>query len=148
MFAPLLAKAQRRATANPVSEMMRQSSTLAARSLGNDLGSEVTPMERAARGASRNVAWDFSKIHVFPANRDHQLIPKQPKLIIGSTTDPLEREADNVANQVMCMPASPVSVSPGHLENSFSLSPTPSTNLGQLQKRHVATSGVVLTLPD
>jgi hypothetical protein len=64
MFAPLLAKAQRRATANPVSEMMRQSSTLAARSLGSDLGSEVTPMERAARGATRNVARDFSKIHI------------------------------------------------------------------------------------
>jgi Domain of unknown function (DUF4157) len=112
MFAPLLAKAQRRAMANPVSEMMRQSSPLVARSLGNDLGSEVTPMERAARGATRNVAWDFSKIHVFPANRDHQLIPMQPKLIIGSATDPLEREADNVANQVMCMPVSSVSVSP------------------------------------
>jgi hypothetical protein len=50
MFAPLLAKAQRqrRATANPVSEMMRQSSTLAARSLGSDLGSEVTA--RCERG--------------------------------------------------------------------------------------------------
>ena len=97
MFAPLLAKAQRqrRATANPVSEMMRQSSTLAARSLGSDLGSEVTPMGKAARGATRNVAWDFSKINVFPANRDHQLIRMQPKLIIGSATDPLEREADS-----------------------------------------------------
>jgi hypothetical protein len=90
MFAPLLAKAQRqrRATANPVSEMMRQSSTLAARSLGSDLGSEVTPMERAARDATRSVAWDFIKIQVFPANGSHQPIPMQPKLIIGSATDP------------------------------------------------------------
>jgi hypothetical protein len=36
----------------------------------------------------------------------------QPKLIIGPATDPLEHEADNVANQVMCMPITAVSVSP------------------------------------
>jgi hypothetical protein len=96
MFAPLLAKAQRRATANPVSEMMRQSSTLAARSFGCDLGSEVTPMERAARGATRSLAWDFSKIQVFSTNGSRQRIPMQPKLIIGPATDPIEHEADNV----------------------------------------------------
>ena len=67
------------------------------------------------REAPRNVAWDFSKIPLFPPDRADRLgarllgFPRplsiiEPKLVIGEDNDPLEHEADRVAAQVMSMP--------------------------------------------
>ena len=80
----------------------------------------------AARIAGRAVmlSWDFSKIpvfspgraelfqmpHVFPAPRPG---PIQAKLIVGEVNDPLEHEADRVAEDVMSAPqAGPASAPP------------------------------------
>lgn len=83
-----------------------------------------------ARGAASGASWDFSKIAVFPPDRASHPQPSSPasatlvpsgiqaKLAIGSVDDPLEHEADCVADQVMRMPdsvsigASPPQVSP------------------------------------
>jgi outer membrane protein OmpA-like peptidoglycan-associated protein len=80
--------------------------------------------DKAARMTSRAAApsWDFSKIPVFPSGHAgrFQLAPLFPaprlpgpiqaKLKVGAVNDPLEHEADRVADQVMRMPAPEVSV--------------------------------------
>jgi Domain of unknown function (DUF4157) len=78
--------------------------------------------DKAARMAGRAEApsWDFSKIPVFPPGHAEQfrmpsLFPAprlpgtiQAKLKVGAVDDPLEQEADRVADQVMRMPAAGV----------------------------------------
>ncbi len=47
-------------------------------------------------------SWDFGEIPVFPPDRPHSLPDAiQPKLVIGGVDDPLEHEADRVADRVM-----------------------------------------------
>ena len=60
-------------------------------------------------------AWDFSQIPLFPAGsaiRDHALRPfagiVQAKLAAGNTNDPLEHEADRIAEYVLRMPAATI----------------------------------------
>jgi hypothetical protein len=52
--------------------------------------------------------WDFSRIPLYPTSAPVQRLagPIQRKLKVGAIDDPLEHEADRVAHQVMCMPAS------------------------------------------
>jgi uncharacterized protein DUF4157 len=68
------------------------------------------------------LSWSFSKISVFPADRaSGSQTPSllsappmpaiiQPKLVVGKVNDPLEHEADRIAEQVMRMPGPEVSV--------------------------------------
>jgi len=85
---------------------------------------EHHPTEAAevARETPR-AAWDFSKIPLFPPDQPNRPQVRssvsapsplagviQPKLALGEVNDPLEREADRVADQVMRMPAPGVSV--------------------------------------
>ena len=59
----------------------------------------------------RGPSWDFSKIPLFPPERADRVQPlsvrsaqpglMQPKLAIGDVNDPLEREAEKVADEVM-----------------------------------------------
>jgi hypothetical protein len=74
--------------------------------------------------APRGFKWDFSKIPIFPPDRASRpqassavaarSLPGiiQPKLAVGPVDDPLEREADRVADRVMRMPDPGLSVSP------------------------------------
>jgi Domain of unknown function (DUF4157) len=69
------------------------------------------------REAPRGVAWDFSNIPVFSPDRASRPQPSSPfaatplpgaiqaKLAVGQVNDPLEHEADRVADQVVRMPA-------------------------------------------
>jgi outer membrane protein OmpA-like peptidoglycan-associated protein len=79
-----------------------------------------------ARGATPGVSWDFSGIPIFPPDRaDRSSQPSSPlaatplpgaiqaKLIIGQVNDPLEHEADRVADQVMRMPDPNISIAVG-----------------------------------
>jgi hypothetical protein len=57
------------------------------------------------------LSWDFGKTPLFPpelASRSQGLSPRptiiQPKLVVGPANDPLEHEADRIADQVMRMP--------------------------------------------
>ena len=82
---------------------------------------ELAPEDRAAPVAPRGLSWDFSKIPIFPPDRTsrsqtalHRAVAPLPgviqaKLEIGAVDDPLEAEADCVADQVMRManPAQP-----------------------------------------
>lgn len=69
----------------------------------------------------RGVAWDFSKISVFPPDRPNRPQESSPfsrsplpaiiqrKLVVGPANDPLEHEADRIADQVMRIPSPEVS---------------------------------------
>ena len=81
---------------------------------------EVDPENMAAREAPRGVGWDFSKIPIFPSERTGGLEPTplcashlpgfiQAKLRVGAVNDPLEQEADKVADQVIRGPVAGVS---------------------------------------
>jgi hypothetical protein len=73
-------------------------------------------------GATQGVSWNFSQIPLFPPDQANRLeepfpfeaprlpIAIQPKLIVGQANDPLEYEADRVADQVMGMPDPGVSI--------------------------------------
>src|SRR5262249_9440560 len=65
------------------------------------LGDPVQVPLREAAGPS----WDFSKISIVPSN-----LRLQTKLAIGAVNDPLEQEADRVADQVMRMPDPDLSI--------------------------------------
>lgn len=82
----------------------------------NEPGAQVKD-SGAARTAAQTAApsWDFSKIPVFSPGREQPSqmpphfpaprLPIQAKLKVGAVNDPLEHEADRVADQVMRMPA-------------------------------------------
>ena len=108
MFAPLVARAQK-AVANPISGMAPQRS----RPFGDNTAANLTNGEKP-----RGVSWDLSKIAVFPPDPADAPAPTvarlpgviQPKLVVGQVDDPLEHEADRVAEQVMRDPGQAVSL--------------------------------------
>jgi hypothetical protein len=71
------------------------------------------PASLTAPGTNSRVSWDFSKVPLFPPDRaslpqarsciSALSLPNiiQPKLVVGEANDPLEHEADRVADQVM-----------------------------------------------
>ena len=70
-------------------------------------------------------SWDFAKIPIFPAVRpkpDHPAarLPGviQRKVSVGRTDDPLEHEADSVADRLMCVTTPEVSISGAPLQIS------------------------------
>ena len=75
-----------------------------------------------ARKAPSGISWDFSKSPLFPGDRTNwsqpSLLPTvkpllgaiHAKLVVGSVDDPLEREADRIADHVMRMPDPNLSV--------------------------------------
>jgi hypothetical protein len=80
---------------------------------------EAASENMTAREASRSPSWDFSKIPVFPPDQTDHSQPSSPlaattlpgaiqaKLVVEQVNDPLEHEADRVADQVMRMATPP-----------------------------------------
>jgi hypothetical protein len=90
---------------------------------GGDHEKERAPEDISAQEVPRGVAWSFSKIPLFPldrASRSQTSHPLpgiiQPKLAIGEVNDPLEHEADRVADQVMRMPDPALSIGAAPLQ--------------------------------
>jgi hypothetical protein len=79
-------------------------------------------MQMPNRATAPAVSWDFTKTPVLPPDQSNQ--PKarsplaaslllgaiQPKLVVGQINDPLEHEADRIADHVMRMPAPELSI--------------------------------------
>jgi len=77
---------------------------------------DAQSVNTTAQGATPCIFWDFGKIHVFPPDRANPRQGRsslgttavsgvmQPKLAIGRVDDPLEHEADRVAELVMRKP--------------------------------------------
>jgi hypothetical protein len=123
VFASKTAKASTKAPDSPSCKLAPHPSMLMARPLGGGATEKARMLQRliGQEGAPENMtvrspAWDFSKIPVFApdrANRPQVRSPLGPlplpsvmqaKLAIGDVNDPLEDEADRIANQVMRMP--------------------------------------------
>jgi len=80
--------------------------------LGLTAESFSTPRENTGGAHVRGPSWEFSKIPIFPPDSPavsgtspvSAPVPVQRKLAVGEVNDPLEHEADRVADQVMRMP--------------------------------------------
>jgi Domain of unknown function (DUF4157) len=85
---------------------------------GGNLSRPRQPSDKAVPG----ISWDFGAIPILPEHwaNNHQARPSlaapplQPRLVIGEVDDPLEQEADQVADQVMRMsvPEVPLATAP------------------------------------
>jgi hypothetical protein len=86
--------------------------------------------QEAGRGEAPGTSWNFSKIPVFPPDRPKGRLPgfpltapsllgvMQPKPAFGPIDDPLEHEADSIADQVMRTPDPKFSVTAASLQIS------------------------------
>ena len=104
MFGPKVAKAGTKAAETPGSVLTPPRSTLPGRH-GPEGGA---PDNTMAQKRSAGVAWDFSAIPLYPPDqairsRGSSPIVIQRRPVIGHAKDPLEHEADGIADQVMRM---------------------------------------------
>jgi hypothetical protein len=82
-------------------------------------GRDTGPAGMSAGGRSPGPSWNFCKVPVFSPGREQPFqtpphfsarrLPIQAKLKVGAVNDPLEIEADRIAEQVMRIPAPGVS---------------------------------------
>jgi Domain of unknown function (DUF4157) len=111
MFAPKITTPQTKTTARSTSSPARQRSVSLAHPPSHDVGADhdqeaASPTVRAAQPG---LSWDFGKMPIFPPHAPISVAPPlqpglQRKLVVGQVNDPLEHEADHVADQVMRMP--------------------------------------------
>jgi hypothetical protein len=129
MFAPLVAKAKSTGP-QPAKALRRslgdQASFVAPQA--SQIGDAPRRQTTASAGAGLRAAlsWDLSKISLHPSGLAEQpqtsplhwppRLPIQAKLKVGAVDDPLEHEADRVADQVMRMPAPEVAATPAPLQ--------------------------------
>ena len=121
MFGPKVAKAGTKAAReNPGGVLTPQRSTLSGR-YGPEGGA---PDNTMGQKRSAGTAWDFSTIPLYPPDqpiRSRGSFPSitQRKLAAGQAKDPVEHEADRIADQVMRMKGPPLSLA----ANSSHVSP-------------------------
>jgi Domain of unknown function (DUF4157) len=89
---------------------------------GGDPEQQPGPASMKRGGEAPRIAWDFSKIQIYGLERMGRFRPPPPfraaripgfiqaKLKVGDVNDPLEYEADRVAEQVTRMPAAEVAL--------------------------------------
>src|SRR5271166_279145 len=125
MFASRIANPETKPADSPTRKLAPQRSAAVARPFGvwgkeagGDHEQEAEPtLDRAAPGG---LDWSLSRISILPPDAPPPAPPLsgppalilQPKLAIGSVDDPLEHEADRVAEQVMRMPDPTLPISP------------------------------------
>jgi hypothetical protein len=115
----------------------------------------VAREDMVAQEEPRGVSWDFSKIPIYPPDRANRLEARssfstpplpgiiQPKLAIGEVNDPLEHEADRVADQVMRMPAGrPLRQNGGTIRISRKCADCEEEERGRLQAKPVGATAV------
>ena len=118
MFAPRVATTQTRGDAGSTGRFGQRTSRQAGNERDGDHEREIVGESLTDLPAPRHLAWDFGKIPLFPPDRTSRTkashpLPGiiQPKLVVGAVNDPLEHEADRVADQVMRMPAAAAGLS-------------------------------------
>src|SRR5215469_12291886 len=115
MFAPRVAKPQPK-TDLAIKLAPRLSMRVARFWEGAGANPSALQRRRAPLQGAAGASWDFSEISIFPPNQQSLSAPLQlqSKLAIGAVSDPLEREADRVADQVMRTPGPELSIAPSH----------------------------------
>src|SRR5262245_12321541 len=121
MFAPKVAKTPTKAANNPKSSLAPRQLTVARSRLGRDPAERILFLQRTignqatlrllGHGAARGASGDFGKIPPSSPDRTSRGSSPQPgiiqrELVVGQSDDPLEHEADRVADQVMRTPVS------------------------------------------
>jgi hypothetical protein len=117
MFAPLVATAHAKAPADASHSLGRQVPRPAAHRSRHGVNDQAVAQGHVRDGgdpglateSTRSALWDFGKIPILSPLPAGPVI--QPKLTIGAVDDPLEREADAAAEQVMRMPDPALSIS-------------------------------------
>jgi Domain of unknown function (DUF4157) len=95
------------------------------------LEQETDREDATSRAAPRRVAWDFSKVPIFPPNRPSGFqTPSSPsvpimqaKAAVGAVNDPLEHEADRVADRVMDMTVAEFPIAAEEKEKNLQANP-------------------------
>jgi hypothetical protein len=108
VLAPKVTEPQPKAAASPTNIVARQSLTLPPRRTsdlsrdnpGVDHEHQAGDDNAMARETPRPLSWDFAKIPLFPPDRANRR-----RLALGPVDDPLEQEADRIANRVTRMQA-------------------------------------------
>jgi hypothetical protein len=121
-FAPKTAKPQTKTARSSTSELAPQGTSTPTRNAIQGYSQGDAPsVNQGLQNTPLRLSWDFSKIPVFSPDRATKFHTSssaaapprpgiiQPKLAIGEIADPLEQEADRVADRVMRMPATTVS---------------------------------------
>src|SRR5271165_2676032 len=108
MFAPKLVKPQTKAAENSTNSLACRRSTFGARQPCNDRSGEQKETGVALDAhAAPGLSWSFGKILSFPPHRASNPKTRTPVtgppaiLVVGKANDPLEHEADRVADQAM-----------------------------------------------
>jgi Domain of unknown function (DUF4157) len=117
MFALPVARAQKEASIRSGMagrQQMQRKST--ADDTADKSGPDITEENHPVREAPRHSAWQFSRLPIFSPNAKNPHNAQSPccamcgagavqrKLVVGAVSDPLEHEADRVAEHVMRMP--------------------------------------------
>ncbi len=117
MFAPRVATTQTRGDAGSTSRFGQRTSRQASNEHDSDHEREIVRENLIDPAPERHLAWDFGKIPLFApdqASRSQASYPSpgivQRKLTVGAVNDPLEHEADRIADRVMRMPDPDMSV--------------------------------------
>ncbi|SEF14961.1 protein of unknown function [Rhizobiales bacterium GAS191] len=113
MFAPKVARTQTKARAIPTSKMEPRRSTLAGHRLGHDLVEQALFLQRTIgnQATLRLLAQRTSS----PTRQGLDSSQERTAPEIGRVDDPLEHEAERVADRLMHMPAPSVSAAPPQL---------------------------------
>jgi hypothetical protein len=124
MFAPLVSKPKAKTASNGITAL-RRAAPFGQRHGDADRAhlfwslpkGEASLNAPVTTGQDPGPSWNFGKIPVFSCDREQPFqmppLPIQAKLNVGAIDDPLEHEADRVAEQVMRMPAPGVSIAAG-----------------------------------
>ena len=130
-------------------------SQLGLRPTGNEIGIHDEQQADASSSLTRQMArpgwsFDFSKLPLTPPDPAHLARPAsslaalpspgilQPKLAIGRVNDPLEHEADRVANQVMRMPDPGLAITSAPARVSRKCAGCEEEEIGQVQRKAAA----------
>ena len=162
MFAPLVAKAKSTgplpAKAVEQTHMARghigdQASFFAPQASRTQDATDAQTTASNAAGQRTALSWDFSKIPLHPPGHAERpkapplsplpRLPIQAKLKVGAVDDPLEHEADRVADQVMRMPAREVAATPAAPQLSRKCAECEHEE--KLQKKEAATAAPALS---
>jgi anti-sigma factor RsiW len=115
MFAPKVAEAQSKGGSSSAGKFAQRTRHPARNERNGNHEREIVRENLTDLAAPLGIAWDFGKI-LFPPDptsrpQASSQLPGiiQPKLVVGAVNDPLEHEADRVADQVMQMPDPDVS---------------------------------------
>jgi len=134
VFSPKAAEPQTKAAKSSKSKPTSRCLARAKHQLSHQLVANVPSVRHTIREiltsheVPSTASWDFSNIPLSPPGRERPAQPlsvrsaqpgvMQPKLAIGPVNDPLEREADVVAERVMQMPDPALSISTGQEKTS------------------------------